>query len=248
MRTRVAIIGGGLAGLCAARALHEAGMEFLLLEARDRLGGRVLSVDAAGRDAGDGFDLGPSWFWPAMQPGLEALVRALRLPHFAQHGEGDILLECTAHGSPQRYRGMRQEPEAMRLVGGMGALVRALEAGLPAEAVRLGARVAGMTLGGAGVTLRVARRGREPRSRGTSNLILAARLRSTERQAAASGVTSGVNRVCLPHRAAPTVQNSAQPDNPDQLGFPSGRGRRSMGPCVTRKRQKARIHRVPAAA
>src|SRR6266581_4716951 len=39
----VVIIGGGVAGLTAARELAAAGMRVLVLEARDRLGGRVLT-------------------------------------------------------------------------------------------------------------------------------------------------------------------------------------------------------------
>lgn len=63
----ILIVGGGLAGLTAARLLHRAGVEFKLLEARERLGGRILSVDATGEPSGDGFDLGASWFWPDMK-------------------------------------------------------------------------------------------------------------------------------------------------------------------------------------
>ncbi|MEM1119025.1 MAG: NAD(P)/FAD-dependent oxidoreductase [Bacteroidota bacterium] len=45
------IIGGGLAGLCAARQLHQQGVDFLLLEAADRVGGRIKT------DVVDGFRL-----------------------------------------------------------------------------------------------------------------------------------------------------------------------------------------------
>jgi monoamine oxidase len=62
MRTAVAIVGGGLAGLYAARLLNASGIDFQLVEARHRLGGRILSVGAAGEPSADGFDLGPSWF------------------------------------------------------------------------------------------------------------------------------------------------------------------------------------------
>lgn len=53
MRTTVAIVGGGLAGLYAARLLLNAGIEFQLLEARHRFGGRILSVNGKGDPSPD---------------------------------------------------------------------------------------------------------------------------------------------------------------------------------------------------
>ncbi len=41
MESSVIIIGGGLAGLTAARQLHQQGVDFLLLEASSRVGGRI---------------------------------------------------------------------------------------------------------------------------------------------------------------------------------------------------------------
>ena len=42
--TRIAILGGGLSGLLAARALYRQGIhDFVLLEARSALGGRITS-------------------------------------------------------------------------------------------------------------------------------------------------------------------------------------------------------------
>ena len=40
----VVVIGAGAAGLAAARALHDAGIDVQVLEARNRIGGRVFTV------------------------------------------------------------------------------------------------------------------------------------------------------------------------------------------------------------
>ncbi len=152
-QTQVAIIGGGLAGLHAAYLLHRAGVSFQLFEARDRLGGRILTVDEAGRAAKVGFDLGPSWFWPDIQPGLGDLVDELRLGTFAQYTDGDMLYERGLRERPQRMRGMGQEPRSMRLTGGGGALIHALSKTLPKDALHLGAAVTDLRLKEAGIEL-----------------------------------------------------------------------------------------------
>lgn len=157
MRSPVIIVGGGLAGLTTARLLHKADIAFLLLEARERLGGRILSADATGRPVEDGFDLGPSWFWPGMQPQLAALVAELGLPVFAQASDGDIVFQRSAQENPQRFAGMRQEPPSMRIAGGTSALISALAADLPADEIRLDARVTQLALDGDGVELSLVR-------------------------------------------------------------------------------------------
>ncbi|MCZ4093321.1 flavin monoamine oxidase family protein [Sinorhizobium psoraleae] len=144
----ILIVGGGLAGLTAARLLHRAGVDFKLLEARDRLGGRILSVDATGEPSGDGFDLGPSWFWPGMQPAMGDLVHLLGLHYFEQNSDGDVIFQRMSREAPQRYRGMRQEPQSMRLVGGTGAIISALGESLPAQSIQLSARVTHASLEG----------------------------------------------------------------------------------------------------
>ncbi len=149
----VAIIGGGLAGLQAARILYEAGVVFRIFEARDRLGGRILSADAAGRPTEDGFDLGPSWFWPSMHPAMAAALAQLGLDAFPQHDEGDVLVERLATRPPQRVAGSRQEPRSMRLVGGAGMLVRTLAGGLPDGSIRLTSWVTRIALDGDHVRL-----------------------------------------------------------------------------------------------
>jgi monoamine oxidase len=169
----VAIIGGGLAGLHAATLLHAAGVDVRLFEARDRLGGRILSADAAGEPAADGFDLGPSWFWPEMHPQMAARVEALGLRAFAQHEDGDVLVERSPTRPAQRMRGFRQAPASMRLAGGTGALVRALAARLPAGTVQLATQVTRVALGEDGVVLRLRRPGGQPGGMAARQVIAA---------------------------------------------------------------------------
>ena len=54
---RVVVVGAGIAGLTAANALAHGGVECVVLEARDRIGGRLHTVDLAGSPV----DLGGSW-------------------------------------------------------------------------------------------------------------------------------------------------------------------------------------------
>ena len=143
---QVAIIGAGLAGLYTARLLWTAGVDCVVFESRDRVGGRILSVDETGAPAPDGFDLGPSWFWPQMQPAMAELVHELGLPAFPQHSDGDVLFERMSREGPHRLHGYSQEPRSFRIAGGSATLVHAIVAALPPGTVHLGTRVAGVAL------------------------------------------------------------------------------------------------------
>jgi monoamine oxidase len=121
----VAIVGGGLTGLALARHLHDAGVPFRLFEARSRLGGRI-KTEHLGKD---GFDLGPSWFWPG-QPRMAALIQDLGLEVFEQYATGALLYE-TEQGEVIRDRGFSSMQGSLRVRGGMGAIASGLVDGLP---------------------------------------------------------------------------------------------------------------------
>lgn len=81
-RPDVIVVGAGLAGLVAARDLEQAGFEVLILEARDRIGGRVLSARFPGTD--HIVDLGGAWFSPDAMPPIAAEIERYRLSVVAE--------------------------------------------------------------------------------------------------------------------------------------------------------------------
>ena len=80
----VVIVGAGLAGLAAARSLVAAGVRPLVLEARDRVGGRTWTVRS---EAGIAIDLGGQWIGPS-QRRMAALVRELGLTTYKTFDTG----------------------------------------------------------------------------------------------------------------------------------------------------------------
>ncbi len=100
----VAIVGAGIAGLIAARDLVAAGKEVVVLEARDRVGGRVLNHALSD---GTVVELGGQWVGPT-QLRMAKLTAELGLETFPTYNTGDHLLRV---GDKQgRYRG--RDPDA----------------------------------------------------------------------------------------------------------------------------------------
>jgi monoamine oxidase len=74
----VVVVGAGASGLTAARVLTQAGLSVVVLEARDRVGGRLLKKSTI---SGGWVDLGAQWVGPTQTRAL-ALVKEFGLKHF----------------------------------------------------------------------------------------------------------------------------------------------------------------------
>ncbi len=99
MRHDVIVIGAGLSGLMAARRLEEAGRSVLVLEARDRVGGRTLTRTLDGKPV----DLGGQWVGPT-QDHVLALARELGIGTYDQYERGRRVMELG--GRRSTYRGL----------------------------------------------------------------------------------------------------------------------------------------------
>ncbi len=99
-RADVIVVGAGFAGLTAARELVKAGKSAVVLEARERVGGRVLSHVL---DDGTALDVGGQWTGPG-QDRIIALGREMGVESFPTYG-GDQTHIDYSNGAAARYGG-----------------------------------------------------------------------------------------------------------------------------------------------
>jgi monoamine oxidase len=86
----VAIVGAGLAGLTAARQLKTAGRSVIVVEARDRVGGRTYSLPLGVPGATDVANMGATFVGPT-QTAVLAMMSELGIGKFPVYNTGSLL-------------------------------------------------------------------------------------------------------------------------------------------------------------
>jgi monoamine oxidase len=98
--TEICVVGAGFAGLAGARRLAAAGRDVVVLEARDRVGGRVWN-----REMSDGTIVSAGGTWLGKrQDRMFALCNEMGMATYPQFEDGDVLLDLD--GAQHRYHGL----------------------------------------------------------------------------------------------------------------------------------------------
>src|SRR5215207_11740767 len=121
----VVVVGAGVAGLTAASRLAAAGVDAVVLEARDRVGGRVLTEDAGGLE----LELGGQWIAP-YQDAVRALVDELGLSLFRRHRDGEDVV-VAADRTATRVRHDADDPAYEAAVAALSRVTRELDPEAP---------------------------------------------------------------------------------------------------------------------
>lgn len=132
----VIVVGAGLSGLVATRTLQASNKQVALLEARDRVGGRIYTAKA--HNAQVPLDLGPAWFWHHHK-NVQAMLTRYDIPYFAQYETGAGMYESQQNMPAERFQPLTQS--AYRIQGGVGALIDALMTEIDPSAIHLNTSV-----------------------------------------------------------------------------------------------------------
>jgi len=121
----VVVVGAGVAGLTAASRLASAGVDVVVLEARDRVGGRLLTEDVGGLE----LELGGQWIAP-YQDAVRALVDELGLSLFRRHRDGEDVV-VAADRTATRVRHDADDPAYEAAVAALSRVTRELDPEAP---------------------------------------------------------------------------------------------------------------------
>lgn len=119
----VIIVGGGLSGLTLAYYLRRADVDVTIIEASDRLGGRVHTIYGKNNTP---LELGATWF-SDMHPELIGLLKDLGLQRYPQFSGGISLFQTKSFENAQQFYIPEAEQPSYRIAGGTKALIDALK-------------------------------------------------------------------------------------------------------------------------
>ncbi len=119
----VIIIGAGLSGLASAYFLKKNNISYKVLEAQNRLGGRIETVYGKKNTP---MEMGATWFGQ-QHHNLLSFIHELGIDFFKQHDEGIALFETMSFEPPQQYYVPEAATPVYRIKDGTSAIINKLK-------------------------------------------------------------------------------------------------------------------------
>lgn len=140
-RCDILIIGGGLTGLIVKHLLRNTSLKSILIEGRERLGGRISTTPSDAKNPP--IEMGATW-WGPKHTQLKALLETLDIPVFPQRLGQKAIYEPISTSPFQLVTLPEGDQPSFRISGGTSTLIRTLAATLPAGEIHLETRATGI--------------------------------------------------------------------------------------------------------
>ncbi|THD67577.1 FAD-dependent oxidoreductase [Robertkochia marina] len=133
----IVIIGAGLTGLTLNYLLRSEGLKVVVVEARDRVGGRIHTLHKKGEPT---VEMGATWFG-SKHIHLVSLLKELGLGWFPQRLGKTAIYEYMSTSPPQLVTLPDNDEPSFRIKGGTSELIKALNTCLSSDQLLLSTRV-----------------------------------------------------------------------------------------------------------
>jgi monoamine oxidase len=133
-KNHITILGAGLCGLTLAYLLKKSDYPVTVIEARDRLGGRIFTKKTQDQTP---IDLGPAWLWN-QNTALLSLLEELDIPIHQQLTTHNAFYESIASRPPQAFKLPEYQEPSYRIAGGTITIIDKLATSLNETELKLG--------------------------------------------------------------------------------------------------------------
>lgn len=133
MTKKIIIIGAGLTGLSIAYLLKKKGIHSRIIEARNRVGGRIETIKGIQESP---MEMGATWLGKKHKY-LNSFLKELEIDIFQQYIHGSTFFETMSFTPPQKFEVPASEDPSFRIQGGTSALISTLVTDVGLENISL---------------------------------------------------------------------------------------------------------------
>lgn len=149
MKPKIVIMGAGLTGLLIAHKLKQSGFNILVIEARDRPGGRILTLRSANETP---VEMGATWFGN-QHIHLISLLKELQIQSYEQYMKGTAFFEAFSTEPPQPIE-IPEDSASYRIEGGTSQIINVLVNRLDADEIKYNEPVTQLNFKNESVTIK----------------------------------------------------------------------------------------------